>query len=742
MSEIVLTKESNFKKIKIVPGSASEVIQRMLKSNSSDRLVGTKLDGIEETTGMDASSITKENLRRDFVIVELMSSVNKHECQLQRETPGFFNAIKSAIKANMASIYPDCAIEFFLLQHQRPVSDQRLDRDEHIYRLIITLSDAVDAKTYNFLRSYVRKHFIVQALQTSNVDVFTDYRDHNYKYTNPFDFSSSSVAKYEYVAASQQAIDAHVESLYVSPYIKRVQEREEKKRAREQRKEERKAKKNDQIQGLKYDDDGNLKANSVVNWEYMISHLSTEPLFGLNDLDKEIYVLHDFKKTYKISDMEDVVSLKAGDKITDDTKYAVQTAVEHQFDVIANKDSVIYTALERIAIRNKFNPFINFLTQLPRWDGKKRIENVFIDYLGATKTKINRWLGVSLFLSTLSTVINGSTSQLSFDLIGDQGTGKTTLLRKIFISVKPDLADESWRQVDGSPVPNMRWYTQQPSSFDDKDKDSQQKMVGHLIVNDDEMTIRHASKVDLIKEVLSNDMMTLRLPYARKAKDFDRTWIYAATTNQPFGVYLSQHGNRKFAPVLVRKKKATKHVFPDEEAGDPGLTYQTVLQMWAEALDKFHKLGKKVHTFTVLSEAQDEKLEIVRETLQYVDAVTLVIERYIVDDYKSYYNQTNVDEAYSISLDQLQELVGSLGPSSSKKISMIMKDNLGMIDTTMQVKGKIGLGFAEGEDTPAKVEAAEHLLKARRKAIRGFSDVDTTGAKGEKLTYKKKKSVK
>lgn len=353
MSEIVLTKESNFKKIRVVEGSATEVIKQMLETNSQDKLVGTKLAGVEAVDGMDASSITKENLKRDFVIADFMSSIDEFSLKYERVNAGTFDSVRKSIKANLDGIYSGCAVQFFLLQNKDS------NKIHNYYKMIITLSDTVDANTYSFLRSYVRKHFVVQALNISNLDVDSGYRDHNYKYTKPFGFSSSSVAKYEYVPASQQAIDADAEDLYVSPYVKRVQEREEKKKAREKRKEERKARKKGEVKGLKYDDDGNLKANSVVNWQYMISHLSKEPLFGLNDLDKEIYVLHDFKKTYKVGDMEDVISLHSGDKITDDSKYAVQTAVEHEFDVIANKDSVIYTALELIAIRNKFNPFID-----------------------------------------------------------------------------------------------------------------------------------------------------------------------------------------------------------------------------------------------------------------------------------------------------------------------------------------------------------------------------------------------
>lgn len=704
MSEIVLTKDSNYKQMKVIPGSAYEVINKLLSDHSEDRLIGTMLDGVESVTGMSASSITKENLRRDFVQVEFLCEVGGVNFQYSNDQPGTFEKVKKSIKTHLLGLYPDESAYFFLWQYRRPASTSKLDRIEHIYKLIVPLSEPVDAKTYSFLRSYVHKHFVVEALQTSNVNVNNLYRDHRYSYTKAIDLSSKQVAKFEYVPSS--ANNSNV--FYVSPFIKQVQAKEEKKKAKEQRKAEREAKKKNQVKGLQYDDNGDLVGNSISNWVYMLSHLSDKPLFGRNLLDDQDYIINDFTETFHFGDVDDTVKLHKDDLVDDNAKYILRMAVESKYGVVLRNDKIILKAVSQVALMHKFNPFLDFV-QAQTWDGKHRIANVFCDFLGAPKSKINHWLSTSLFITTLNLVINHGNSQIVFDFVGDQGTGKTTLLQKLFLSLSEDQADENWGIRDHG------WYTDDISSF--SGKDDKMEMEGKLVVNDDEMAIREDTSVSKSKKFASKGKTSLRVPYAEKLSHFNRTYILTATTNKSYSVYLSQQGNRKFAPVMVRLKHRTKNVFSAD------LTPEVVGQMWAEAYDLFNKLGKRVTTYTVPTKKQEKDLEEARQLLQYIDAATIIIETVVINAYDKYYSGTTRTEAFSISQKDLVEKIEGFSGNKGNKVSAIMQDNLDFVEIPMVVEGKPSAGFAEKDGTAEKIESARDVLKARLRAQRQFTDV-------------------
>lgn len=729
MSEIVLTKESSFKKIKVVDGSATDVIKQMLENGSEDRLVGTTLDGINAVTGMDASSITKTTLKRDFVDVELKGTI--HDISMTREDrPADFDPVMLALKSRVESLFAvEHGVDFFLAKRTKNHVSATRDSEYAYYELIIPLAQSVSADVYSHVRTYVRQELLFPAMQIKGISFSKNYRDHKYSFTNALDLSGSHFSKYNFYKSKELegAIDSAKYTMDVGRFMIDAEERAEKKKRKELRKARIEAKKaKGKTEGLQYDSNGDLVAGSVSNWIYMISNLSPNPLFGENELDGRSYVISNFEKTFKIGNIETVVHLKPKDFVDDNVISNVQILVEHKFGVTTAQDKFIRQAINKIAQANKFNPFLNFVRS-NRWDGVHRIQNIFTDFLGAPRTDLNRWLGTSLFITSLNLLINKGMSQIVYDLIGDQGVGKTTLLEKLFLSLPAEYADENWG------FPNQGWYTDQISSFDDKD--SKMLMAGKLIVNDDEMVIRHLSKVDKAKKIASSDKIEFRKPYDHDITTVARTYVLTATSNKPRSVYISQNGNRKFAPVMVRAKYHTKDVFSAD------LTPHVVGQMWAEAYQLFLKLGARVTTYTVPSKKKQSEMEEVRQTLQYIDATTILVEKYVIDDYEKFY-KTDSTEAYSVSTKKLIEVAEGYTPyKAESKISAIMEDNLGMKEIDLMYQGKLGVGFVETVDTHDKIESAKEILKARHLAAHRFTNFDMS-KDPNKDDKKQKKSAK
>jgi predicted P-loop ATPase len=221
----------------------------------------------------------------------------------------------------------------------------------------------------------------------------------------------------------------------------------------------------------------------------------------------------------------------------------------------------IYDALTQCAARNRFNPVTAYLNSL-EWDGVKRLDKLFIDYLGASDTAYVRTVTRKSHVAAVARVM---TPGIKYDtmpvLTGAQGLGKTTLIQKM----------------------GLNWFSNSIDSFEGKD--AAELLKGVWIVEIGEMSAYNRSDLEVIKGFLSRCDDQYRAAYARKAEKHLRSCVFFGTSNRDD--YLRDAtGGRRFWPVDVGVLKNTKSVFVDLDG--------EIDQLWAEAV-LYWKLGEPLY---------------------------------------------------------------------------------------------------------------------------------------------------
>lgn len=209
-------------------------------------------------------------------------------------------------------------------------------------------------------------------------------------------------------------------------------------------------------------------------------------------------------------------------------------------------------AVTKIALDNSYNPVKDYIEREP-WDGVKRAESLFIDYLGAEDTAYNR-------AATRMTLTGGVARiyqpGVKFDtmliLTGEQGLGKSTLLSNL--------------------ANNGEWFTDNLKGMG-KDKDDYVQIQGQWIIEAGELSAMSKSSIEDTKRFLSARNDKYRDPYAVYATEHPRQCIMFGTTNAK--KFLNDMtGERRFLPISCGVNEPTKDAFNT----DP----REMQQIWAE----------------------------------------------------------------------------------------------------------------------------------------------------------------
>ncbi|HIW72334.1 MAG TPA: virulence-associated E family protein [Candidatus Levilactobacillus faecigallinarum] len=245
---------------------------------------------------------------------------------------------------------------------------------------------------------------------------------------------------------------------------------------------------------------------------------------------------------------------------TDADDSLLRAYLDKEHDVVFSKDNVT-DALVAVSQEKSVNPMKERIESV-KWDGQKRAEAFFIDYLGAEDTHYTREVTRKWLAGAVARVYQPG---VKFEIIpileGPQGIGKSTTVRLL----APDYFNDSMKGMG-------------------KHKDDYQQLLGSWIIEIAELSAMRKTDIEGIKNFTSARSDYYRNSYGRVASQHPRKNVFIGTTNQTD--YLKDAtGERRFYPIKCGVNKATKNPWN----ADPN----DVLQILAEAktwVDNHEKL--------------------------------------------------------------------------------------------------------------------------------------------------------
>src|SRR5699024_10249608 len=115
----------------------------------------------------------------------------------------------------------------------------------------------------------------------------------------------------------------------------------------------------------------------------------------------------------------------------------------------------IFEVLDSVFYLNSYNPIVDYLDHV-KWDGRVRLEYLFIDYLGALDTVYTREVTKTAFIGcVMRAYAPGSKHDTVSVLVGEQGLGKSYLLSKMGMnwyneSIQSFQGDEAYIKISTS----------------------------------------------------------------------------------------------------------------------------------------------------------------------------------------------------------------------------------------------------------------------------------------------------
>ncbi|MCM1222092.1 MAG: virulence-associated E family protein [Lachnospiraceae bacterium] len=258
-----------------------------------------------------------------------------------------------------------------------------------------------------------------------------------------------------------------------------------------------------------------------------------------------------------------------------------------------------FDAVKNVSMRNKFHPVRETLDAF-KWDGVERIRRLLPDYLGVEDTEYSYQVMRLIMLGAIERVyMPGCKFDYTLTLVGPQGLGKSTFLRKLA------LRDE--------------WFN---DSLDSLDTDrAAQSIMGSWIIELAELKslARTAGGADSVKRFLTATQDKLRLPYERRTDVFLRQCVFCGTTNKS-DFLQDETGNRRFLVVQTGINKPQKSLFTPEAVED-------IKAAWAEAVH----IWKTEKPVLVLPDSCREEARRLQEDSTADDGKVGIITDYLAD---------------------------------------------------------------------------------------------------------------
>ncbi|MFC2423645.1 MAG: VapE domain-containing protein [Fusobacterium polymorphum] len=342
--------------------------------------------------------------------------------------------------------------------------------------------------------------------------------------------------------------------------------------------------KNEEIlEGEIVEDDDNWKDNIQYSADGMkaLSTLSNIILILRNDKELKFKIFKDiFSSRILVRDgVPWDKKFETPDRIWTDTDDAgLRWYLESNYGITSTNK--IIDGVNLIAEENAENKVATRL-QSTQWDGEKRIETLFIDYLGCEDNVYTREVSEKSLVAAVRRAIYGGVKWDNMPiLIGPQGVGKSTFLK----------------------ILGMDWYND--SLVNVEGKDACELIQGSWILEMGELSSLRKSELNLVKNFLSRTDDIFRASYGRRAQKYPRRCAFFGTANDT-NFLRDETGNRRFWPIDCFIFKPNKSIFNDLK--------DELDQIWAEACElaknEFYSLVLSKEAEKIAKEEQEAHSE-------------------------------------------------------------------------------------------------------------------------------------
>lgn len=247
--------------------------------------------------------------------------------------------------------------------------------------------------------------------------------------------------------------------------------------------------------------------------------------------------------------------------LRDDDEENLRTHFETNWEI--DSKAKIADVLGIVSRANAFHPIKDYLDGIS-WDGEKRVDTVFIDYLGVEDTELNRLATRIVFTAAVARIYSpGCDFDYTLVLVGNQGVGKSKLLAKL--------------------AKNRAWFT---DGFSVEGKEAYENLRGKWLVEIAELAGIKKADMDSVKKFLTKTSDFYRAAFDRYPQEQPRQCVFFGTTNN-LNFLRDVTGDRRFWPMEVSADRIKKNQWKE-------LVGEEINQIWAEAI-QYYKSGLELY---------------------------------------------------------------------------------------------------------------------------------------------------
>ena len=265
-------------------------------------------------------------------------------------------------------------------------------------------------------------------------------------------------------------------------------------------------------------------------------------------------------------------------RLLDDDDAQIRYYLEGSYGI--NNVKKTEDAMRVLKGKTTFHPVRDYLRDI-KWDGNKRLDTLFIDYMGSVDSKYTRAVTRKTLVAGCARIFKpGIKFDTTLTFVGKQGLGKSSLIGKL----------------------GKQWFSDSFTTV--QGNKAIEQIQGAWLIEMAELSGLKNTDVEAIKHYLAQHEDRYRVAYGKRVEYFPRQCIFFGSTNKK-AFLKDKTGNRRFWPIDCFPGMAKYNIFKD-------FTESEVDQVWAEA----YMYYKKGETLYLSKEIEDLAFEVQEEHSQ------------------------------------------------------------------------------------------------------------------------------